>query len=148
LMGTWTKPGLEKELKYLLTPKDTILKSIDTSMNPVAVTGEYAYQFGKSGATGDIDIKHLEGRNYLMAITCVTGPPAYNVAEVDATKVQMFNNTIIYNVRDGDCKFKIRAFRDFIVIDWISRDIQSCGFGLNASIDGVFIKTSEKTKFN
>ena len=117
-------------------------------MTPAAVTGEYAYQFGKSGATGNIDIKHLEGNNYLMAITCVTDPPAYNVAEVDATKVQMLNNTIIYKVRYGDCKFKIRAFGDFIVIDWISSDIQSCGFGFNASIDGVFIKINKKAEFN
>jgi hypothetical protein len=145
LTGTWYSPKSEKELKYDLVKKDTVLVNKDIDLNPIAVNGEYLYKFGPKGATGGIDLKSIGQNNYLMQINCVTDGPAYNQADVDATKVKIHNNAIIYSTDPeyGTCRFRIKVLKDFIVISLISGE-GTCGFGNNATIVGVYFKTSEK----
>jgi len=148
LTGSWGAPGSDKQLKFNLIPKDTLLNHIDTALKPVSVNGEYLYHFGKMGSSGGIDIKEIPAgnligiRNLLIDINCVTYSPQNNVADLENLNVGMINNTIVFKVPDFDCKFRIRAFKDFIVIDQVRGNLGNCGFGMGASIDGVFIKTS------
>ena len=147
LTGTWSKPGSERELKYSLTPKDTVLSNIDMDLQPVAIGGEYAYLYGKSGATGSIDIKSIGKNNYLIEISSVTESPANNLADIGTSKVHMYNNTIIYKISDADCRFKIKVFKGFIVISMLTTNLDNCGFGFDATIEGIYVKTSEKANF-
>jgi len=146
LNGAWFAPGSEKELKFTLKAKDTTLNNIDTNLKPVSITGEYAYSFGKEHANGGMGIKSLGRDNYLMEVGCVTDGPAYNLANVDATKIHLTNNSTVFQPADPGCRFKIRFFKNFLVIDYLGPSINPCGFGNNASIEGVFIKTSEKAR--
>jgi hypothetical protein len=142
--GTWSKPGSERELKFNLSHSDSVLAKPDTVLTTKNIAGEYLYRFGKKGSQGGIDIKQIDKTNYLISMNCVTGGPSYNVAEVAPFKVHMINNNFIYSVPNTDCKFKISFFDNFAVVTSL-RGIE-CGFGLNASIDGVFLKTSDEAK--
>jgi hypothetical protein len=146
LNGTWLAPGSRKELKFSLKAKDTTLTNMDINLNPVSITGEYVYSFGKDGAGGSMVIKSLGRNNYLMEVGCVTDGPAYNLANVDATKIHLTHDSTIFQPADPGCRFKIRFFKNFLVIDFLGPSINPCGFGNNASIDGVFIKTSENAR--
>jgi hypothetical protein len=141
LTGSWYAPGSEKELKFNLMPADSSLTHIDTTLKPISIDGEYLYHFGEQGSSGGIDIKQSTPGNFLVDINCMTSSPQNNVADMKTFKVNMFNNIIIYKMPKEDCKFRIRAFNNFIVIDYVGKS-WNCGFGLNAGIDGVFIKTS------
>ncbi len=141
--GTWNAPGSDKELKFDLAKKDTIVANSNITLNPVNVTGEYVYQFTKFGAGGGIDIQQTKPGYYTFRINCVTSSPANTIADTQAVNVHMVNNTITYKLPDGDCKFTIKAYSGFIIIDYVKPHVD-CGFGMGAGIDGIFLKTSEK----
>jgi hypothetical protein len=143
--GTWQAPGSEKTLTCNLVRKDTTLNTIDTALNPVNITGEYLYQYGKKGNGGSIDIKQVNPGEYKFDINCVTAGPAYNIAEVEPATATMVNNTIIYQIPDEECKIKIRAFNGFILIEYLNPAIK-CEFGMGAEVEGIFIKTSDTAK--
>ncbi|MFI5138730.1 MAG: hypothetical protein ACHQIM_12960 [Sphingobacteriales bacterium] len=145
LSGIWSAPGSEKELKYKLMRKDTSLNHIDTILTPISINGEYLYHFGEQGSSGGIDIKERSPGEFLVDINCTTPSPQNNVADLETFKAHMVNNTIIYKIPNEDCKFRIRVFNNFIVINYVGKS-WNCGFGLNAGVDGVFIKTSEVAK--
>jgi len=143
--GDWYSPGSDKDLKYTLLQKDTLLNKIDTALKPVSITGQYVYHWGKRGGDGSIDIKRLTGNNINASINCVTGSPENNIADVEPFKAKINRNTIIFKIPDTSCKFRMKVFKDFIVIDRIT-ETGECGFGMNASIKGVFFKTSNTPK--
>jgi len=142
--GTWSKPGSEKELPFHLLHSDSVLSKRDTVLTSNNIPGEYLYRFGEKGSQGGIDIKQTDKTNFLISINCTTAGPSYNVANVEPVNVHMVGNSFIYRVPDTDCKFKISFFDNFAVITQLKGT--ECGFGLNASIDGVFIKTSNNVK--
>jgi len=142
LMGNWYAPGSEKQLQFNLATKDTLLAPVDMTLKPVVVNGSYEYHFGKNGSEGGVDIKYVNADNYLIEMSCVTGAPARNLASLETFKAKMLNNTITFTAPETDCRYIIRPFNNFLVIDKITRNGE-CGFGMGADIDGVFIKTSE-----
>ena len=151
LKGSWTAPGSGKEVTYNLIPKDTVLAAIDMSLKPAAINGTYEYHFKKenakeSGGDGGIDIKQINAKDILVDINCITASPQNNLADLQTFKVQMIKGQIIFKVPDTDCNFRIRIFRDLIVIDRLSGN-GDCGFGMNASIEGVFLKTRQVPEF-
>jgi len=143
--GTWYAPGSEKELKFNLTKKDTVIACSNIDLKPINVTGAYRYNFAKFGAAGGIDIQQTKPGHYTFRINCVTASPANNIADTQGENVKMLNNTITYKQPDGDCIFTIKAYDGFIVIDYVGEH-HDCLFGLNAGITGVFLKTSDKAK--
>lgn len=141
LDGLWINPVTEKTFKYLLKRKDTTITAESKNLDPEEINGEY--EFDNTGMQGGIDIKHISGNDYLIAIDCVTLPKG-NVAEVEKTKVRINGNTIIYATPDCTNKYRIRLFKDFIVIDNI---VYGNCFGIGADVSGVFIKTKAKPSF-
>ncbi|MGZ3755612.1 MAG: hypothetical protein ACXVAY_09525 [Mucilaginibacter sp.] len=147
LSGIWGAPGSEKQLPYNLLPKDTVLAPVDMSIKPLMVNGTYEYHWGKKGASGVTGIKQTSPGNYLIEVSCVTSPPPMNLANLETFKAKMIGNAITFKIPDEDCRYTIKLFNNFIVIDRINGSGQ-CGFGLNADINGVFIKTSNKAIVN
>ena len=141
LKGVWYKPGSETGLGYNLISKDTLLTGIDSTLKSVSINGEYLYRFGKMGSSGSVGIKQIDQTNFRVDINCVTASPSNNIADLETFKAKMADNIIFFKMPNADCRFKIRAFNNFIVIDYIGKS-RACGFGLNAGVEGVFIKTS------
>ncbi|GAB2705739.1 hypothetical protein GCM10027037_34590 [Mucilaginibacter koreensis] len=148
--GTWYNPNSNKELKYMLNHSDSTLAAPNTAFHPVNMTGQYQYFFGKAGAggSGSISILTIKAKVAKVEVNCVTAAPAFNLADVEPFTAPVANNTIIYKMKDADCKFKIRVFENFVVITPLTDDLMQCGFGMNATIEGVYFKTSDKANFN
>jgi len=151
LKGTWTTPGSDKELPYNLIPKDTVLTGVDMNLKPTSINGTYEYHFKRenakeTGGDGGIDIKQLNTKEFLVDINCITASPQNNLADLWTFKVQATNGGITFKIPETDCRFRIRVFKDVIVIDRLSGD-GICGFGNNASIEGVFWKTRQVPSF-
>lgn len=138
--GIWTAPGSGRELPYTLATKDTSFTPGSTALTPTTLSGKYAYRFGKNGASGEVHIRQIKLGTFSIDINCVTASPQNNIAEVETFKARMVNDAIIFKVPDTECKFRIRHYQNFIVIDRLSGPL-NCGFGLNATIAGLFIKT-------
>ena len=145
LAGEWLNPVTKKMFNYILKRKDTTITAANKNLEPEEINGEYEYNFGENGGAGGIDIKHISGGNYLIGVNCVTPYPPANVAEVEKTVVSMSGNTIIYTDSDCSSKFRIRVFKDFVVINDI---IYGNCFGVGAYVAGIFIKTQTKPSFD
>ncbi|HTE10945.1 MAG TPA: hypothetical protein VK645_08240 [Chitinophagaceae bacterium] len=138
--GSWYATASEKELAFKLTAKDTILETVDADFHPSTVTGTYSYQFGKKGPQGGLEVKKINDSLVSLDINCVTRAPAYNIAETKADSIALKNGTSEYKIPDTKCMYRISFFKNFLVINHINKEFD-CGFGNNADIQGVFIKT-------
>ena len=139
--GTWSSPKSGRDFPFELVFKDTTLANADTSFIPASIPGEYAYKFGDKGPGGGITIKEISHELYSFEINCVTGAPGYNVAELTADSIRFSDNAVVYSMPHADkCQFSIKVFKGFLIIDYLNENYD-CGFGLNASVDGVFLKT-------
>ncbi len=141
--GTWHAPGSEKQLKFSLIKKDTVINAANTDLKSANVTGSYGYSVEKFGAGGGIDIQQTKPGFYTFRINCVTPSPINDVADAQAVNVKMVNNIITYKMPDADCIFTIKAYNGFIVIDYVGQH-RDCQFGAGADIAGIFLKTSDK----
>jgi len=138
--GDWYDPSTGKKLSFQFISKDTIINSVDTILQPTNIAGEYSYQFGQKGYQGGIDIVGINKKLASFDISCVTAAPAFNVANVTADSIRILNNIIIYKDPESEnCQFKIRVFKGFLIIDYINNKYD-CGFGMNATVEGIFVK--------
>lgn len=79
-------------------------------------------------------------------ISSVTSDPSRNIASIETDTVSLYNNQFIYKIPDSDsCEFRVKFLRDFIFIDY-TKGYEDCNgfFGLNASVDGIFVKLQSK----
>lgn len=139
--GTWYGSKRDNEFTFQLQVKDTTLSTIDSSFEPLGLSGAYRYQFGNDGAQGSVHIDELANNAYSASISCVTSGPAYNLADLKIDSFVFANNSYNYKMAETDnCSFRIRIFKDFLVINYIGNQYD-CGFGNNAFVEGVFLKT-------
>jgi hypothetical protein len=140
-IGTWVAPVSGRELKFVLVNKDTLIKT-DANLTANSIDGEYDYHYGKVGGDGGVNIRHVNGNNYKISMGAVTGAPANNVANVEDTTIRIVNNTAIFKL-GPQCAFRINIYKGFMVIKRLT-DLMPCGFGMNASIEGTFMKITGK----
>jgi hypothetical protein len=145
LEGIFSALNAKPHLRCLLLRKDTVLANIRTDLQPTAIDGEYLYRYGENGAQGGLTIKQVQAGEYDIEINCVTASPANNIADIEKTRIHMTNNCIIYKSPDEDCGCRIRVYNGFIVIDVPSG--KYCEYGVGATVEGVFFKTSSLAKF-
>ena len=144
--GKWSSTQNFKEVDFKLSPKDTLLPDIDTSFQPKAITGDYAYMYGKDGYQGGISIRKVDSNKVSFEIGSVTDAPARNSAEISLDTVSLTNNTFVYKLRKSkDCSFKVTFYKHFLVISYL-KGYGDCGnfFGLDATVDGIFYKLPNK----
>ncbi|MGB8195213.1 MAG: hypothetical protein WCF67_24970, partial [Chitinophagaceae bacterium] len=137
--GTWYSTSSATDLSFDFTEKDTVLNGIDTAFAAMDIAGKYFFKEGND-REGGMNVRLLNSNLLSFDISSVTGPPSYNVANVAADSLTILGNKIIYKSPELEtCKFSIKFYKDFAVIDYIDNQFNCC-FGLNASIDGIFLK--------
>jgi hypothetical protein len=142
ISGTWTTPKNDKQDSFMLSSKDTVLKNIDSNFSSSSIPGEYFYAYGKDTYTGSLDVKRITQDSISFEISCVTGPPGYNIAEVELDTIAQSGDQFIYKMPDSDsCFFRVRFFNNFAFIDY-PKGVGDCAaqFGMGADIDGIFYK--------
>jgi hypothetical protein len=141
--GNWFSPKTRQELQVKLSIKDTLIETSDYQAENKDMYGTYHYQYSEEGYQGDLAIKKLRDNKVEFNIFSVTGAPGRNIAEVAADTIQMTGNTFTYKIPDTDsCEFKVTFFKGFSVVNY-TKGYCSGQFGLNASIDGIFLKVRE-----
>lgn len=144
--GTWASTKTHKELEFKLFDKDTLLTNIDSSFEPKEIEGNYFYAYGEKGYEGGMTVTKISSDKISFDISSVTSDPSRNVASINTDTVAFHNNQFIYKISDSDsCEFRVRFFRDFLFIDY-TRGYGDCNgfFGLNATVEGIFIKVKNK----
>jgi hypothetical protein len=139
--GSWYSPKTRKELSLNLVKKDTVIHpgSIETKLQDIF--GHYHYQYGDAGYQGDFEITKLPGSKAIFGITSVTGEPARNVAQVDDDTISLSATHFTYRLPDtSDCEFEVKFYKGFALIKY-TKGICYGQFGLNATVEGIFIKT-------
>lgn len=139
--GSWFSPKTRKELTLNLTQKDTVINSPTLATELQDIFGHYHYQYSEAGYQGDFEITRLPGSKAAFGITSVTGEPSRNVAQIDDDTIKLNTTHFIYKVPDTDsCEFEVKFYKGFAFIRYTKG---YCGgqFGMNATIDGIFLKT-------
>jgi hypothetical protein len=139
--GSWFSPKTRKELTLNLTPKDTVINSPKLATGLQDIFGHYHYQYSEAGYQGDFEITKLPDGKAAFGITSVTGEPARNVAQIDDDTITLNNPHFIYKVPDTDsCEFEVKFYKGFASIRY-TKGYCDGQFGMNATIDGIFLKT-------
>ena len=139
--GTWFSPKTRKELSLALSLADTSITSPDIQTNSNQIFGNYHYQYGEYGYSGDFEINRVDKSKIDFNIISVTNlERGGNIAEVEKDTVVMKGNSFIYKIPDSDsCEFKTTFYKDFVYINY-TRGYCSGQFGMNATIDGIYLK--------
>jgi hypothetical protein len=140
--GLWISPKTKKELAMTLSQKDTLIVSPNLKPDETQIFGNYHYQYGENGYNGDFDISKVGNNKIAFNILSLTnverGP---NIAEVERDTIAMTGNSFIYKIPDSDsCEFKVIFYKAFVYINYTKGFCESL-FGLNATIDGIYLKT-------
>lgn len=136
--GTWYAPGTGKEYNASLMHIDTAVTIQDIKAED-ELTGRYEYSYGDNGARGILKVLQ-QGDTVTIGFDNVTGAPARNLAVLDATPLPLKGNEAVYSVNDyGNCSVRIRFYHNFAVVNYIDNR-NRCGFGHNATVDGIYFK--------
>jgi len=140
--GLWVSPKTKKELAMTLSKKDTLIVSPNIKPDKTRIFGNYHYQYGEYGYVGDFDINKVGNNSIAFDIGSVTSiERGIHTAEVEKDTITMTGNSFVYKIPDTDsCEFKVTFYKDFVYINYTKGYCES-QFGLNATIDGIFIKT-------
>ncbi len=140
--GLWVSPKTKKELSMKLSSKDTLISSPNIKPDESQLFGNYHYQYGDKGYNGDFDINRVTGNKIsfnILSLTNVERGP--NIAEVEKDTILMTGNSFIYKIPESDsCEFKVTFYKGFVYINYTKGYCES-QFGLNATIDGIYLKT-------
>ena len=140
--GRWVSPKTKKELEMTLLQKDTLISRPSLKPDQNQVFGDYHYQYGDKGYNGDFEFSKVgddKAAFYIMSFTNVERGP--NIAEVEKDTITFKGDSFIYKIPDSDnCEFKVTFYTDFIYINY-TRGYCESQFGLNATIDGIYLKT-------
>jgi hypothetical protein len=139
--GSWFSPKSNKELSMALSIADTSILSPDIKPISNQIFGNYHYQYGENGFNGDFEINRVDNAKVdfnILSLTNVERGP--NIAEVEKDTIVMRGNSFVYKIPDSDsCEFKTTFYNDFVYINY-TKGYCSGQFGLNATIDGIYLK--------
>jgi hypothetical protein len=139
--GSWFSPKTRKELILNLAKKDTVINSSTMDTKLQDIFGHYHYQYSEEGYQGDFEITKLPNSKAAFGITSVTGEPARNIAQVNDDTISLTTTHFIYKLPDtNDCEFEVKFYKGFAFIRY-TRGFCDGQFGMNATIDGIFLKT-------
>lgn len=139
--GKWHKPMSSNYLEMNLTKVDTLIYTLDITAEPNTIFGNYTYMYGKKGYQGWLKLHKMNAHQAGLDISSVTSAPGRNIAYVNDT-IPIPQNTLIYQVRNSNCKAKIQFFKGFALVSYSEMTPCVTGiFGLNATIEGIFYKT-------
>jgi hypothetical protein len=138
--GKWNSINGEKEMDFDLTQSADIFMQVDTSVISKNYVGRYEYHYGEEGYQGSMEITK-KANHYYLTCSNVTKAPARNMADFEFDKLIISKGESICDLNgDNSCKFRIKYFKDFIIVSTIDNKYD-CDFGFNAGVDGIYIKT-------
>jgi hypothetical protein len=139
--GSWFSPKTRKELVLNLVKKDTTINLRPTDTELQNIFGHYHYQYSEAGYQGDLEITQLPNSKATFGITSVTGEPARNVAQINEDTISLTSTHFTYKLPDTEnCEFEVKFYRGFVFIKY-TKGFCDGQFGMNATIDGIFLKT-------
>jgi hypothetical protein len=138
MVGTWSSPTSEKELKLALNQEGDVAADTKWPFEAKNIGGEYSYSYGEDGGAGSLSAS-VVGQKVKFSINCVTGAPAFRIADVEESEGELVNNEVRYKMPDFDCEFVIQFFDGFAAISHIDEKYD-CGFGMGAGIEGMYLK--------
>jgi len=138
--GNCFSPKSSKEFSIALSKADTSISTPDIKPNHNQIFGNYHYQYGENGYNGDFEINKVDNDKIDFNIFSVTKLGG-NIADVQRDTIEMKGNSFIYKIPESDsCEFKTTFYKDFVYINY-TKIYCSGQFGLNATIDGIYLKT-------
>lgn len=139
--GSWFSPKTRKELVLNLVKKDTVINSNTPETDLQHVYGHYHYQYSEAGYQGDFEISKLPNSKASFGITSVTEEPARNLAQIEDDTIKLNTTHFIYKLPNTeDCEFEVKFYKGFVYIKY-TKGFCDGQFGMNATIDGIFLKT-------
>lgn len=154
--GTWTAPprniqkddedsydfvyGKEYSINLKSCKKRTS-KLFSWAINVEGAVGEYSYTYGENLTSGTLQLFKRDGRLF-CTVGSVTYAPSYNIAEIIEQECTWKDGRLVCIVdedEDFSCGFEIFPFSEFAIIFYLE-GYDICGFGHNATIEGIFIK--------
>jgi hypothetical protein len=141
--GIWFSPKTKKELAMKLSLLDTIIRSPEITPIDGQIFGSYHYQYGKGGFNGDFEVNKVGDKKIDFSILSLTNVErGSNIAQVEKDTITISGNSFIYKTPDSDsCEFKTTFYKGFVYIKY-TKGYCSGQFGLNATIDGIYIKSA------
>lgn len=142
--GNWSAPLGNKQYTFTLQPADTAISVPDYRADG-DITGTYEFRYGEEGGMGALNVQQLGNGRMIYNIDANIGAPSFNTAATEEETLGIQGYTAVYHSSDefGECSYRIRIYRDFAVVDYPTEDYM-CGFGHNASVAGVFLKTGRQ----
>ena len=139
--GSWFSPKSGKELSITMSLADTSIPSPDIQPVHNEIFGNYHYQYAKNGFNGDFQINKVVNDKVdfnILSLTNVERGP--NIAEVEKDTILLKGNSFVYHIPESEnCEFKTTFYKDFVYINY-TKGYCSGQFGLNATIDGIYLK--------
>lgn len=137
--GDWFSPQKRTGYNASLMHIDTAV-TIPKLTHNSNVSGTYSYSYGADGAYGHLEVVQNE-HSVNIEFSNITDAPARNMAMLTATDLHLSENEVNYHADEyGACAIRIRFYNGFAVVSYMD-DKRSCGFGHNATVDGVYLKT-------
>lgn len=135
--GFWFSPKTRKQWSASLMHIDTavVIPMLDSVGD---ISGDYRYQYSEDGPHGYMRVDAAKGK-VSVQFQNVTGAPARNMAMLGPFDAILKGNTVAYSSEYGDCDVSIRFFNGFAIVNYVN-DKGDCGFGHNATIDGIYLK--------
>lgn len=140
-IGRWFSPKTRKELTLNLALSDSTIKTISIETRQENIFGDYYYQYSEAGYQGEFSITKIDNKKAAFRIFCVTEEHSRNIAEIRKDSIELSGSKFTYKVPATDsCEFEVRFFKEFLFINY-TRGYCSGQFGINATIDGIFLKS-------
>lgn len=138
--GVWTVPVRDtKEQKVVLKRTSQIEVPVKSLSD---LTGTYHYSYGKEAGAGEIKVVRTSPDRIEIAVSAVTGGPAYNMAQINKTELKLEGNQALYENKEfGNCQLRFVFVPNGIVVNYVD-EAYECGFGNAASAAGSYVRTN------
>lgn len=136
--GLWFSPKTRNQWSASLMHIDTAVV-IPMLYSVGDISGDYRYKYTDEGSHGYMRVDAAKGK-VSVQFQNVTGEPARNMATLGPFDATLKGNAVTYSSKEyGDCEVRIRFFNGFAIVNYTD-DKGECGFGHNATIDGIYLK--------
>ncbi|MPR34958.1 hypothetical protein [Salmonirosea aquatica] len=140
--GTWSAPQRDAK-DFTVALKETAKTSVPAKLLP-NLTGTYYYAFGKEEGSGELKVVQASPTKITIAVSAVTGGPAYNIATLEKTTLALKSNKAVYENDDfGKCKLLFTFGENTVRVDYLD-GAYDCGFGHNASAAGSYVRINAR----
>lgn len=146
--GNWRKPMSSHTYQVRLTEQDTLIQSPSIKANLDDVYGKYSYHYGEKGYQGSLKVSKIDAHHAAFSMGSVTNAPARNIAtlpaDIDkkAETIRFSDDYFTYKINEK-CEIEVRFYKGFVTVNYTkSADSFDCGFGHNATLQGIYYKTT------